>query len=117
MSSREASTSSASARILAVDAGGTMTDTFVVDERGGFTIGKAQTTPHDESVGIVASLRDAAGYWNRSAEDIGPQLLAAVYSGTAMLNRLLERTSGERIGVIVTAGMEDYLQLERAVQT
>ena len=117
MSSPEASTSTGSARILAVDAGGTMTDTFVVDERGAFTIGKAQTTPHDESIGIVASLRDAAGYWNRRAEDIAPELRAAVYSGTAMLNRLLERSSTERIGVIVTAGMEDYLQLERAVQT
>ncbi|HUR74889.1 MAG TPA: hydantoinase/oxoprolinase family protein [Sporichthya sp.] len=107
----------ARARILAIDAGGTMTDTFVVDDRGGFTIGKAQTTPSDESAGIVASMRNAAGYTDRTAEQIGPELLATVYSGTAMLNRLLERTGAEQIGVIVTAGMEDYLQLERAVQT
>src|SRR5438132_130362 len=26
-----------------------MTDTFVVDENGDFTVGKAATTPHDES--------------------------------------------------------------------
>ncbi len=114
---REASSATSPARILAVDAGGTMTDAFVVDEDGGFTIGKAQTTPEDESIGVVASLRDAARYWGRSAEETGAELLATVYSGTAMLNRLLERTSSERIGVIVTAGMEDYLQLERAVQT
>lgn len=105
------------ARILAVDAGGTMTDTFVVDDRGAFTIGKAQSTPQDESIGIAASFRDAAGYVDRSAENMGPELQATVYSGTAMLNRLLQRTSEERIGVIVTAGLEDYLQLERAVQT
>jgi N-methylhydantoinase A/acetone carboxylase beta subunit len=94
-----------------------MTDAFVVDEHGGFTIGKAQTTPGDDSAGIAASLRNAAGYTHRTAEQIGPELVATVYSGTAMLNRLLERTSTERIGVIVSAGLEDYLQLERAVQT
>jgi acetone carboxylase, beta subunit len=38
-------------RVLAIDAGGTMTDTFVV--------GKAQTTPEDEAQGFMASTRDA----------------------------------------------------------
>ncbi len=33
-----------------------------------------------------------------------------------MLNRLLER-KGQKIGLIVTAGTEDYLRLERAIQT
>ncbi len=103
--------------ILALDAGGTMTDAFVVDDTGSFTIGKAQTTPHDESLGVVESFRDALHYWDVTAEQAGPHLRAVVYSGTSMLNRLLERTSDERIGVIVTAGMEDYLQLERSVQT
>ena len=36
-------------RVLAIDAGGTMTDTFIVDENGHFVVGKAQTTPQDES--------------------------------------------------------------------
>ena len=36
--------------------------------------------------------------------------------GTAMLNRLLER-KGRRVGLIVTAGMEDALRLERGIQT
>ena len=46
-------------RVLAIDAGGTMTDTFIVDERGSFVVGKAQTTPEDESIGFMASARDA----------------------------------------------------------
>ncbi len=41
-------------RVLAIDAGGTMTDTFIVDDAGGFVVGKAQTTPEDESVGLHA---------------------------------------------------------------
>jgi N-methylhydantoinase A/oxoprolinase/acetone carboxylase beta subunit len=36
-------------KVLAIDAGGTMTDTFIVDETGEFVVGKAQTTPHDGS--------------------------------------------------------------------
>ena len=106
------------ARILAIDAGGTMTDAFVVDDRGAFSIGKAQTTPEDEGIGVVASFGDAMRFWGvADPRESGPGLRAVVYSGTAMLNRLLERSSDERIGVIVTAGMEDYLRLERAVQT
>ena len=42
-------------RVLAIDAGGTMTDTFIVDEAGAFVVGKAQTTPTDESEGFVNS--------------------------------------------------------------
>ena len=34
---------------IAIDAGGTMTDTFIVDDAGEFVVGKAQTTPEDES--------------------------------------------------------------------
>src|SRR5579875_3417061 len=34
-------------RVLAVDAGGTMTDVFIVDEHGSFVVGKAQSTPDD----------------------------------------------------------------------
>ena len=29
-------------RVLAIDAGGTMTDTFIVDREGAFVVGKAQ---------------------------------------------------------------------------
>ena len=31
--------------VVGIDAGGTMTDTILVDERGHFKIGKAATTP------------------------------------------------------------------------
>jgi N-methylhydantoinase A/acetone carboxylase beta subunit len=111
-----ASNGSRDPRILAIDAGGTMTDTIVIDSQGDFVVGKAQTTPHDESEGFVASLEDACGYWELGVPDTVPQLVSGIYSGTAMINRLLER-KGLRVGCIVTAGMEDYLRLERGIQT
>ena len=103
-------------RVLAIDAGGTMTDTFVVDESGHFVVGKAQTTPEDESRGLMMSADDAMRQWDSSVAEAFPEIRSAVFSGTAMLNRLLTR-NGLDVGVIVTAGQEDALQMERGVQT
>ena len=93
-----------------------MTDTFIVDRSGDFVVGKAQTTPQDESLGFMASTRDALGYWDLDVGRALPKLVSGIYSGTAMINRLLER-KGRRVGLIVTAGMEDALRLERGIQT
>jgi len=103
-------------RVIAYDAGGTMTDSFVVGADGAFVVGKAQTTPADESQGMMSSTRDALGQWGMTVEQALPGMRSGVFSGTAMLNRLLER-KGLRVGCIVTAGLEDYLRLERGLQT
>lgn len=103
-------------RVLAIDAGGTMTDTFIVDEHGRFVVGKAQTTPDDESRGLMRSADDALRQWDLEVEGAFPGIRSGVFSGTAMLNRLLQR-KGLDVGVIVTAGQEDVLQMERGIQT
>jgi N-methylhydantoinase A/acetone carboxylase beta subunit len=103
-------------RVLAIDAGGTMTDTFIVDERGHFVVGKAQTTPDDESRGLMLSADDALRQWDLEKEGAFPGIRSGVFSGTAMLNRLLSR-KGLDVGVIVTAGQEDALQMERGIQS
>jgi len=105
-----------SPRVLAIDAGGTMTDTFIVDQSGSFAVGKARTTPEDESIGFMRSSRDALQQWGTTVEEAFPAIRSGVYSGTAMLNRLLSR-AGLNVGVIVTAGQEDALRMERAIQT
>ncbi len=103
-------------RVLAIDAGGTMTDTFIVDEAGSFVVGKAQTTPEDESEGFTASAVDALDQWDSAPAEAFPKIASGIFSGTAMLNRLLTR-QGLEIGAIVTAGQEDYLRIERGIQT
>jgi N-methylhydantoinase A/acetone carboxylase beta subunit len=103
-------------RVLAIDAGGTMTDTFIVDEAGSFVVGKAQTTPDDESRGFMDSAHDALEQWGTTPEQAFGGIASGIYSGTAMLNRLLSRT-GRRIGAIVSYGQEDYLEHERGIQT
>jgi N-methylhydantoinase A/acetone carboxylase beta subunit len=102
--------------VLAIDAGGTMTDTFFVEQSGQFVVGKAQTTPDDESRGLMLSAQDAMRQWGTTVKDAFPGIRSGVFSGTAMLNRLLSRT-GLDVGVIVTAGQEDALQMERGIQS
>ncbi|MFX1443942.1 MAG: hydantoinase/oxoprolinase family protein [Promethearchaeota archaeon] len=101
---------------IALDTGGTMTDSFIIDETGKFTVGKAQTTPENESEGILNSIADSLQYRGITLADSGESVEALVYSGTAMLNRLLEREGNSNIGVIVNAGFEDLLRLGRALQ-
>ncbi|MCE2390212.1 MAG: hydantoinase/oxoprolinase family protein [Proteobacteria bacterium] len=102
--------------VLGIDAGGTMTDTFIVDESGGFVVGKAATTPADESIGLIEAAQDASDYWDVPFDDTFRELEVTLYSGTTMLNTLLQRR-GKRLGLITTRGIEDDVLMGRGVQT
>jgi len=102
-------------QVLGIDAGGTMTDTFFVDSAGDFVVGKAQSTPFNEALGLIASSEDGLGAWGMSLEDALHQLQTGVYSGTAMLNRVVQR-KGLKCGLIVNRGMEDFHRMGRAIQ-
>lgn len=117
MASSEDNTPDHTAEILSIDAGGTMTDTFLMDEDGRFTVGKAKTTPDDESRGFINSSQDALADWGLDVEEGFPNLVSTVYSGTAMLNRLVERESEVDVGILITGGMEDTLRMGRGRQS
>lgn len=102
--------------ILALDTGGTMTDSIVVDHDGRMTVGKAQTTPQDESEGVVNSFSDALGYWDQDLDSGARDIQKTVYSGTAMLNRLVEREGEGNIGLITNHGFEDTHRFGRGIQ-
>lgn len=101
---------------LGIDAGGTMTDTFFVRVDGEFVVGKSQSNPEDESQAIFESSEDALAGWDRRVEDVFPELVTGVYSGTAMLNRVVQR-KGLDVGLIVNRGMEDVHSMGRAIQS
>jgi N-methylhydantoinase A len=101
--------------VIGIDAGGTMTDTILVDRNGHFKIGKAATTPHDEAAGFIASAADAAEAWGISLEQLFEAVTVVLYSGTGMLNTLLSRT-GRRLGLITTKGLEDMILMGRGLQ-
>jgi acetone carboxylase beta subunit len=106
--------------LLASDAGGTMTDVIIVNEQGRFVIGKAPTTPHDESIGYMESFEDALSYWDMTLAKDGTEVCknteTAIYTGTAMLNTLLNR-NGLKTGLIVTRGFEDVIVQGRGSQS
>ena len=87
-------------QVMGIDAGGTMTDTFFVRDDGCFVVGKAQSNPGDESQAIYESSVDALAGWGRKVDDVYPELVTCVYSGTAMLNRVVQR-KGLDVGLMV----------------
>src|SRR3989304_8580974 len=105
---------------MACDGGGRMADVIVVSEEGQFVIGKAPTTPHDESLGFVESFEDALSYGNLSLSEDGREVSqnaeTAIYTGTSMLNTLIN-LSGLKTGLIVTRGFEDVVVQGRGSQT
>lgn len=102
-------------QVLGIDAGGTMTDTFFVDSDGEFVVGKAQSTPENEALGLIESSREGLEQWGLNLDEALSTIQTGVYSGTAMLNRVVQR-KGLRTGLIVNAGMEDFHRMGRAIQ-
>ena len=103
-------------QVLGIDAGGTMTDTFFVRADGRFVVGKAQSNPGDESLAILASSKDALAHWERDVDEVYPELVTCVYSGTAMLNRVVQR-KGLDVGLLVNRGFEQVHSMGRAIQS
>ncbi|MCP5044333.1 MAG: hydantoinase/oxoprolinase family protein [bacterium] len=105
--------------LVACDAGGTMTDVIVVDEEGKSVIGKAPTSPQDESIGYMESFWEALEYMGIPKEqgaDFGKQIETAIYTGTSMLNTVINM-SGYKTGILVTKGFEDIISQGRGSQT
>jgi acetone carboxylase beta subunit len=103
-------------QVLGIDAGGTMTDTFFVQSDGRFVVGKAQSNPADEGLAVMESSKDALAHWGLGVDEVYRSLVTAVFSGTAMLNRVVQR-KGLKVGLIVNRGMEDHHRMGRAVQS
>ncbi|RJT42795.1 hydantoinase/oxoprolinase family protein [Mesorhizobium waimense] len=101
--------------VIGIDAGGTMTDTILVDQDGHFKIGKSATTPRNEAEGFLSSAEDAADAWGISLEALFSGVNVVLYSGTGMLNTLLSRT-GRKLGLITTKGLEDMILMGRGLQ-
>ncbi len=97
--------------ILALDAGGTMTDTVLVLPDGSFKIGKSLTNRKDEQASYLESVDDAAKIIGMSSSDAHKKAAVSIYAGTGMLNTLLTGT-GSKPGLIVTKGFEDIVTIE-----
>lgn len=100
--------------IIAQDAGGSMTDCFLVDSEGRFATGKYLTNHENESLSYLGSLNDAARRWNLSSAEIHQRALSSTYTGTTMVNILVTR-SGSKVGLLITRGFGHLPIMERGL--
>ncbi|MBL4574876.1 MAG: hydantoinase/oxoprolinase family protein [Opitutaceae bacterium] len=97
--------------ILALDAGGTMTDTILVKDDGSFTVGKALTNKSNEPASYMESVEDAAQSIGITSREAHENASVCIYAGTGMLNTLLTGT-GKKVGLLLTRGFEDMSIME-----
>ncbi len=94
------------------DIGGTFTDCVVIDERGQVAAGKAPTTPHDFSQGVLMALAEAASKLGVSVGDLLREVAFFPHGCTVATNALITR-NGARVGMLTTKGFEQTLFMMR----
>ncbi len=94
---------------LGIDIGGTFTDFSVFDTRTGALRGlKVPSTPNEFAAAVRTGLAQLA-----SEHGIDPAEIGTVVHGTTIaVNTLIQRT-GARLGLLVTDGFRDVLELQR----
>ncbi|MBI4695886.1 MAG: hydantoinase/oxoprolinase family protein [Gammaproteobacteria bacterium] len=100
--------------MIAIDAGGTMTDAYLTDEHGNFAVGKALTNRAAEHESYLEAVDDAAKVWGLDGATVHQRSILSVYTGTAMLNAMLMH-KGKRVGMLVTRGFEHSTIQERGL--
>ncbi|AWS41616.1 hydantoinase/oxoprolinase family protein [Streptosporangium sp. 'caverna'] len=95
---------------LGVDVGGTFTDILLIDQDSGRTFrAKTPSTPHDQSVGVLAGIEKACAEAGISLAEIGQ-----VLHGTTVATNAILEGKGARVGLVTTAGFRQVLQIARS---
>ncbi|SHE95154.1 N-methylhydantoinase A [Ferrithrix thermotolerans DSM 19514] len=95
---------------LGVDVGGTFTDLLLIDQQTNQTVrDKVPSTPHDPSIAVINGLERVCAKANISPKDI-----AHLMHGTTVATNAVLEGKGARVGLIVTAGFRQILQVARS---
>lgn len=97
---------------ISLDIGGTFSDCFVQMDDGRMFIGKHSTTPaHVDTcfMGAIEAAREKIGI---SMEELISNTSIISYSTTMPVNSLIQR-AGPKLGMITTAGFEDFNDIAR----
>ena len=100
---------------IAIDVGGTFTDVVAVDGEGRLTFVKSQSTPADQSDGVLAGLRLLAERLGCGLVQLLAQTEGIVHGMTVATNALLER-KGARVGLLTTEGHRDVLEMREGLK-
>ena len=93
---------------IAVDTGGTFSDVVLSDDQGGFSLGKAPTTPDRIYEGIAQALESVAAERELTLEGLLADTDVLIYATTRSTNAILTQTTA-RTALITTAGFGDTL--------
>lgn len=95
---------------LGVDVGGTFTDLLLIDERSGETFRtKTPSTPDDPSRAIIIGIEQIC-----ERVGIRPSDIARVMHGTTVATNAVLEHKGARVGLLVTEGYRQILQIARS---
>jgi N-methylhydantoinase A len=95
---------------LGVDVGGTFTDLLLLDEATGrFWRRKTPSTPADSSVGILTGVTEIC-----ADAGIDPSAVTLFLHGTTVATNAILEGKGARVGLIVTDGYRQIMQIARS---
>lgn len=100
---------------IGVDIGGTFTDMALIDAAGTLRVFKSPSTPSDPSQGVVRVLEVAAAELGVTVGDLLRQCRLFVHGSTIATNTILER-KGVTVGMLVTEGFRDFLEIRRGLR-
>jgi len=94
---------------VGVDVGGTFTDIILErPDRAQVVVTKVQSTPHDQSEGVVEGILKVCGL-----AGIAPGEIDAVFHGTTVATNMVIQRDGAEVGMITTRGFRDILHMAR----
>jgi N-methylhydantoinase A len=100
---------------IGVDVGGTFTDLVVLDAAGSVHAFKSPSNPSDPAEGVLAAVDLAAGRLGWTSQALLRDCGLFVHGSTIATNTLLEK-KGARVGLLVTEGFRDSLEIRRGIR-
>uniref|UniRef100_UPI002FE0CC88 hydantoinase/oxoprolinase N-terminal domain-containing protein n=1 Tax=Rhabdothermincola sp. TaxID=2820405 RepID=UPI002FE0CC88 len=97
---------------VGIDVGGTFTDLICVTPGGQVVLDKTPTTLDDQSIGVMDGLGQLAGRFGLSLEELCGQLDILVHGTTTADNTMIEM-NGAPVGLLVTEGHRDEIEMRR----
>lgn len=95
---------------LGVDVGGTFTDLLLIDDATGATFrAKTPSTPDDPSVAVLSGVDKVC-----AAAGIDPGRITRIMHGTTVATNAVLEGNGARVGLLVTEGYRQILQIARS---
>ncbi len=100
---------------IGVDVGGTFTDVVCIAADGTETLAKAASTPEDQSLGVLAGLRNLAEALGLPLAALLGRTERIVHGTTVATNALLER-KGAAVALLTTEGHRDVIEMREGLK-